>query len=711
MMNGKMRATCVMFLLLAAVGVLVFCIANWMLETNRKEQLRSIGQDMTADASRQVALITVWKGAVASGLESFTRMDMLQLLAAEVESAAIPAKKLLELGGNAATGDGAEGEGGEQGAVENSRQAAEESTKLRQLAPKLPLMLRQMLELIEKNNLSSACLLDVHGEPWLAPSSVPEVGDGAVKESLKRVIDEGVPVVLPIRKERSTLVVDLAFPVFAPRYLDRSGKHVVAILLSTCSVRPVVKAATMLNARGSYTSALLEEQGGNLHLLDEVGSRMDALTEGYSLKDGSLPLALRDMPVRAGGTVPAYTLAVSVPDTPWHVLRAMDAADVDAAYAQFRRNVVIGACLVMALAAIIMIALWWWLAGRRERAIANEMRGLYLMVNEQKQIIDGVNTALSAGIVLNDLSGVIYYANQSYADMAGMTIDAISGITYDKLPDALARSLVEHTIAVNDTVEKADFTETLPLAGGLRHFMTSCCPFIDHEGQFVGMVSVYSDVTEMVASQERSQRMVTQTVRALVRAIEAVDPYLCGQSFFTANLSVSLAEQMRISDASTQSTLRTAASLSQIGMIRLPREIVRKTSVLTDEERAQMHRHVEYARNILAEIDFGLPVLPAITQMYERLDGSGYPAGLSGDAICQNARILAVANTFCALMRPRSYRTAHDIADALNILRAKPLRYDPEVVSALNDFLETDDGHAFLHDLVTAGIGDEGAVG
>ncbi|MCR5562020.1 MAG: PAS domain-containing protein [Desulfovibrio sp.] len=710
MMNDKTRVPYVMFLLLAAIGVLVFCIANWMLETNRQEQLRSIGHDMSADASRQVALITVWKGAVASGLEAFTRMDMLQLLAAEVESAAIPAKKLLELGGNAATGNGPGGDGADSGGLENSRQTTEESTKLRQLATKLPLMLRQMLELIEKNNLSSACLLDVHGEPWLAPTSVPDVGDEAMKKRLKQVIDEGVPVVLPLRKEHSTLVVDLAFPVFAPRYLDRSGKRVVAILLSTCSVLPVVKATTMLNAKGSYTSALLEDRGGVLHLLDEVGSRMDALTEGYSLKDGILPLALREMPIRAGGKVPAYTLTVSVPDMPWHVLHATDAADVDAAYAQFRRNVFIGACLVMALAAIIMIALWWWLAGRRERVIADEMRGLYLMVNEQKQIIDGVNTALSAGIVLNDLSGVIYYANQSYADMAGMTIEAISGITYDKLPDELARSLVEHTIAVNDTVEKADFAENLSLAGGMRHFITSCSPFIDHEGQFVGMVSVYSDVTEMVASQERTQRMVNQTVQALVRAIEAVDPYLCGQSFFTANLSVSLAEQMRIADASTQSTLRTAASLSQIGMIRLPREIIRKTGVLTEEERAQMHRHVEYARNILAEIDFGLPILPAITQMFERLDGSGYPAGITGESICQNARILAVANTFCALMRPRSYRMAHDIAEALEILGTQPPRYDPEVVSALHDFLETDDGHAFLHDLVSADIGEEDTV-
>lgn len=76
-------------------------------------------------------------------------------------------------------------------------------------------------------------------------------------------------------------------------------------------------------------------------------------------------------------------------------------------------------------------------------------------------------------------------------------------------------------------------------------------------------------------------------------------------------------------------------------------------------------KHVGFAREALADIDFGLPVLEAITQMYERLDGSvPHPVGLTNGAICEHARILAVANTFCALVRPRSYREAHDTDDA-----------------------------------------------
>ena len=213
------------------------------------------------------------------------------------------------------------------------------------------------------------------------------------------------------------------------------------------------------------------------------------------------------------------------------------------------------------------------------------------------------------------------------------------------------------------------------------------------------MVSVYSDITELVQAQNRVQQMVSQSVAVFVRAIEAIDPYLCGQSSFMAQLAVTLAHCLGVNDDATESTLRTAASLSQVGMIQLPKELLTKAGVLTDDERRKLHKHVEYARAALSGIDFGLPVLPAITQMYERLDGSGYPAGLKGDEICFNARLLAVANTFCALARPRSYRAACNTEKMLSILSVEPAQYDPGIVQALREFLLTESGERFMRQL------------
>lgn len=131
-----------------------------------------------------------------------------------------------------------------------------------------------------------------------------------------------------------------------------------------------------------------------------------------------------------------------------------------------------------------------------------------------------------------------------------------------------------------------------------------------------------------------------------------MDAYLRGHSDFTAQLAVLLARQLGRDDPETLATLRTAAKLSQLGMIQLPKELLTKSGSLTPDERAQLERHVDYAREALAGIDFGLPVLEAMTQMHERLDGSGYPDHLQGENICPNARILAVANTFCAWSVP-----------------------------------------------------------
>ena len=236
--------------------------------------------------------------------------------------------------------------------------------------------------------------------------------------------------------------------------------------------------------------------------------------------------------------------------------------------------------------------------------------------------------------------------------------------------------------------------------GNLCYFLTSCTPFRDENGRLSGIVSIYSDMTDMAVAQQRSQQMVAQTVNAFVKAIEAVDTYLRGQSAFTAQLAVSLACGLGRNDAETLATLRTAANLSHLGMIQLPKDLLTKTGALSAKERALLQQHVEFAREALADIDFGLPVLEAITQMYERLDGSGYPLALSDGGICLNARILAVANTFCALMRPRSYREAHSTEDALDILSEMPPKYDATVVGSLRAFLETEPGMVFLEHLL-----------
>ncbi|MEE8189255.1 MAG: HD domain-containing phosphohydrolase, partial [Kiloniellales bacterium] len=138
-------------------------------------------------------------------------------------------------------------------------------------------------------------------------------------------------------------------------------------------------------------------------------------------------------------------------------------------------------------------------------------------------------------------------------------------------------------------------------------------------------------------------------------------------------------------NAEEAATLEIAANLSQIGKLAVPREILNKPERLNESEIAQVQQHIENAATILRDIDFELPVLETVYQMHERLDGDGYPEGLSGDRIRRTARILGACDVFCARVEPRSYRAGIAPEEALEILEQNSGRYDPEVIAALRE--------------------------
>ena len=559
-------------------------------------------------------------------------------------------------------------------------------------------MINYLNEFAEKNNFTGVCLVNTELQIYLAPDGQQTVAD-ELKPYLKQAIENKHPVLMPVRRENGRLVMDVAFPIFAPLYVDSTGERVVSLLLATYGVLPVTDAATG-ESNNQYHTYILQVVDDGLQRIAPTEPSGVVELPGWTLTNGSLPLDTRIDPGLPKDSQEVYGLALPVPNLPWLVEQTLPVSRIDEKFAEIRQNVMVASAIMTVLVGVMLAALWWSLVSRNERAVAEQMHRLYLVVNQQKQIMDGVNSALSAGIVLNDLNGVIHYANQSFARMCAMDAAALRGKKYSELGMELAHSLVTHTLVVNRSGEPFNFAEALLVDGKLHYFLTSCTPFRDENGRLSGMVSVYSDMTEMALTQQRSQQMVAQTVNAFVRAIEAVDTYLRGQSAFTAQLAVALADGLGRNDAETLATLRTAANLSHVGMIQLPKELLTKTGALSDEERALLKKHVGFAREALADIDFGLPVLEAITQMYERLDGSGYPAGRTNGAICEHARILAVANTFCALVRPRSYREAHDTDDALKILSETPPKYDLSVVNALRVFLTTEPGRAFMAQLL-----------
>jgi HD-GYP domain-containing protein (c-di-GMP phosphodiesterase class II) len=134
-----------------------------------------------------------------------------------------------------------------------------------------------------------------------------------------------------------------------------------------------------------------------------------------------------------------------------------------------------------------------------------------------------------------------------------------------------------------------------------------------------------------------------------------------------------------------------AAMVHDIGKMAVPSEILTKPSRLTDLEMQMVQGHVEAGYQILKDIPFPWPIAEMVHQHHERLDGSGYPNKLKGDQICEEAKVLAVADTIEAMATHRPYRPAKGLVAAMDEIKAEAgQKLDPKVVDAAYQLLEGD---------------------
>jgi len=138
--------------------------------------------------------------------------------------------------------------------------------------------------------------------------------------------------------------------------------------------------------------------------------------------------------------------------------------------------------------------------------------------------------------------------------------------------------------------------------------------------------------------------------------------------------------------------LTRAARYHDIGKVHIEDHILNKPSALTDGERARMREHV-YLGGELVKCSFGPLVYNVMVEHHERLDGSGYPLGLKGDAISEDGRILAICDSFDAMTTDRPYRAALPVEEALRILESEAgTHYDPVFTAAFVRMARSDSG-------------------
>ena len=290
-----------------------------------------------------------------------------------------------------------------------------------------------------------------------------------------------------------------------------------------------------------------------------------------------------------------------------------------------------------------------------------------------------------------DLNGNHTFCNEAMTHITGYSTKMLVGSSYRMLMDAkTAKLLFGHFNAVyqSESPRKTMVHEIIRKDKTKRIVEISVSLIRSPSGTPTGFRGIMRDITERLRTMDLEEsfnvirKVLGQTVQALSLVLEVRDPYTAGHHRRVSDLARAIATYMNYSRERIDG-IRIAGSIHDIGKISIPSEILSKPGNLTEIEFRLVKTHPQMGYDILKSIDFPWPVALAVYQHHERINGSGYPSGITGKDIIKEAKILAVADVVEAMASLRPYRRAIGIDRALEEIKInRDKLYAADVVDA-----------------------------
>lgn len=313
------------------------------------------------------------------------------------------------------------------------------------------------------------------------------------------------------------------------------------------------------------------------------------------------------------------------------------------------------------------------------------MKGILTITPELK----GVLNALPFYVLLVDEDHSILFANNAVSSQFGLDPDKITGGYCPKVihgkEGRIPECPLEESVLSGCAVEREIYDEThhLWLASAIYP-----ADLLSDKGKKVFFHMVH-DITkrknaeiELKNSLSRLQHITEAGIKAITLIVEQRDPYTAGHQTEVGRIAYAIAKEMGYDERFSRG-IETAGLLHDIGKIAIPIEILSKPGKISKNEFAIIKTHPAVGYNILKEIDFNWPIAKIVLQHHERLDGSGYPNGLTGKKILKETRIISVADVYEAMTSHRPYRPALSVKSALDeLIRNKDILFDKDVVDA-----------------------------
>ena len=311
-------------------------------------------------------------------------------------------------------------------------------------------------------------------------------------------------------------------------------------------------------------------------------------------------------------------------------------------------------------------------------------------LKESRKLAQDIIDGSSSLIYSLDKEGNFTLANQKLLALLKVSREQLIGRGRESfLPGAVARVHRENDLAVMSKGVTTEFEETRLEADGEHVYLSQKSPLFDDEGSVNGVFGFSTDITEYkrLAKEKieaiiRHKDVLTDAIGAIAATLEQRDPYTAGHQRRVAELAVAIGREMGL-DEDKVDGLYFGGLIHDIGKISVPAEILGRPGRLNDIEFSLIKTHSEAGFDIIKDIRFPWPVPEMVLQHHERMDGSGYPQGLTGEHILLEARILAVADVVEAMSANRPYRAGLGMQAALDeITRERGILLDAAAVDA-----------------------------
>ena len=410
------------------------------------------------------------------------------------------------------------------------------------------------------------------------------------------------------------------------------------------------------------------------------------------------------------GNVPSLVLGRKISGTPWVVLRTADKEEALGPSEKRQQAMLIGFVLVLGLASVSMATAWKHGAELRASAEAQRLKIAAERFTGFSKFLRVITDNQPTAIAAVDAGGKYSFANRTLAEAAGITTEEVSGKTmpavigpvraaaYQKINKQVIDELYPGWPA--DRAEgkwhpqkgRFEFEE----GGKKKYTKTDHIPLRADRDHPPGVLLIEQDITEFITEREKRERMFRGLIDAFVKEVDGRQAESArSNGKLIAKLARGTAEEMGLTPNEAE-TAELAGELLNLGTVSLPQELLNKGGSRNDDEKRRLREAIVRSADLLSGLEFEGPVAEVIRQAQERVDGSGFPKKLQGDAILPAAKVVGAAKRLVDLIQGQEGQ-AQKLDSALRTILAEaggPL--DRAAVAALVAFLDNRSGRAKL---------------